>query len=132
MAKKQFGVHCAVTWCVCLAKKKSQYCAVHAARGKDYQTTVAGTTTAPDLDCDGCDGTGDCADCDGDGTHLCGRGNCHDEHDCGTCEGTGQCPACHRAVKGSDDSSFDARYLAFAFDPGWVPPVLITYPWEEA
>lgn len=37
MAKKTFGVHCAVTWCVCLAKKKSLYCAVHDARGTSYK-----------------------------------------------------------------------------------------------
>lgn len=128
---KQFGVECAVSWCVCLTKPESQYCAVHAKRGKDYRTMEAPDGDAS-IECDACDGTGECADCDGDGTHECGHTGCMDEHDCGCCDGSGDCQECTMGSYSAKQTAWEAEYLAFAFDPGWVPPVLISYPWETA
>lgn len=126
--KKTWGVECAVKWCVCLTKAERQYCAVHAKRGKDYH--VGSSSSAATLECDECDGTGECPDCDGEGTHQCGHDNCNDEHDCGSCDATGECSYC--ADSPGEPESFDARYIAFAFDAGWVPPVPYESPWETA
>lgn len=130
MSLKTWGVECAVRWCVCLAKPESQYCAVHAVRGKDYGPLSREGVAS--VACEECDGTGDCQDCDGEGNHICEHRNCYDEHDCRTCEGTGKCQDCGEAKASDDADTFDARYIAFAFDAGWVPPVLVAYPWDEA
>jgi hypothetical protein len=122
---------CAVKWCVCLAKKKGQFCAVHATKGEKFH--VGASESGVTVECDECDGTGDCPDCDGEGTHQCEHRNCYDEHECHSCEGTGDCAECSEGRDSKNDElSFEARYLSFAFDPGWVPPVLIDYPWDSA
>lgn len=124
--RKTWGVHCAVAWCVCLATVENPYCAVHAVKGRTYRP---GDGPVPG-ECDACGGTQECQDCDGTGFHECDHRNCWHEHECPTCDGTGDCHTCVATTR-REVASFEARYLAFAFDPGWVPPVLITHPWEE-
>ena len=122
---KTWGVNCAVKWCVCLVNPESQYCAVHAKRGSGFR--VEDAPKKPEQ-CTDCYGSGDCSDCDGEGDHYCERGNCNDRHECGTCDGTGACQSCKRAK--AKKPTYDQRYVEFAFDAGWVPPVIVTYPWD--
>lgn len=116
---------CAVTWCVALAKLDGQYCAPHAARGPRYRISE----TPMSVECDACEGTGDCPDCDGRGIHECQRRHCWHDHECPSCDGSGECRACHPPT--GTTPTFDERYLAFAFDPGWQPHVLIDWPWTD-
>lgn len=129
---KVWGVQCAVKWCVCLTKPESQYCAVHATRGKDYKPSELKDGSGATAECDDCDGTGECADCYGQGTHECGHENCRDEHDCGACEGTGECQSCQEPKQHRGDlGTFDQRYVAFAFDMGCAPlPPAFRCPWD--
>ncbi len=123
---KTWGVNCAVSWCVCLAKIESQYCAVHTARGKQFRPTDG----AVSVECADCEGSGECEDCDGEGAHSCEHAGCYDEHQCPTCEGSGKCQEC-ADERADHPEGFDARYLTFAFDPGWVPPAPpFDRPWE--
>lgn len=116
---------CGVRWCVSLAKPDGQYCAVHALRGPTYRL---GEAAPASKECDACEGSGDCADCDGSGVHECDHRNCWHDHECPTCDGSGECRAC-QPPRGKRPT-FDERYLAFAFDPGWQPAVLIDWPWD--
>lgn len=148
---------CAVTWCCCLTTPESQYCAVHGARGKDFRLAelAPGQSRHDEVapNCVACGGEGTCDTCHGDGTHRCHASGCYDEHECGACDGTGDCDECQGSGKASatvrlseqekrerrrrqkrgqlPEPSFEERYIAFAFDRGWVPHVLIDYPWTN-
>lgn len=127
--QKKVVLRCAVGWCVCLARKGSPYCAVHAVRGKDFKVQALPADVEAG-ECDNCDGSGECDVCEGDGEHCCEHERCNESHFCGACQGTGKCQTCLKKPAGV--VGFDATYLAWAFDTGWHPPVLITNPWEEA
>lgn len=116
---------CAVPWCVACG---SPYCAVHTVRGKDYQPEDIAGDARGTLACETCEGSGDCQDCDGEGMHECDHRNCWEEHECSTCRGTGECRDC-QTPKGQE-RTFEERYLAFAFDPGWRPTTIIAWPWD--
>ena len=120
-------VPCAVRWCVALARPDGQYCAPHAERGPSYRIS----DTPVSVECRECEGSGECHDCDGLGTHSCEHRHCWEEHECPTCDGSGECSACHPPAPKGKRPTFEERYLAFAFDPGWQPAVLVDWPWDE-
>ena len=114
---------CRVPWCIALARPDGACCTVHAHHGERVHPAILNPGDNPSPQCEECEGSGECRDCDGFGTHDCDHANCFESHECPTCDGSGECQEC---------SGCESDYLAWAFDAGWQPFQIIQHPWDGA